>query len=1178
MFSSLNVGRPRKDILMRVNARKATVAVLFLVVCWMPSVYGQTSTSGGITGVVTDQTGAVVPSVVVQVEDRDKGDTQESVTNGDGLYLFSFLPPGLYTVTFVHADLATATRNLEVPLGPPVTLNVRLRVAAQRAAVRVTEDAPLIRAENGDVAATIGVKQIAQVPNPGNDLTYLVQTAPGMIMNTDGGAGNFSNLGMPGTSNQFTVNGMLQNDFGANVNVAGALGLFLGSNQVEEVAVVSNGYSQFGSAAGANVNYITKSGGNSIHGNAVYYWNGTVLNANNWFNNAFGISRPPDHAHQWAGSLGGPVRKDKLFFFVNTEGARLLLPTTEQVQLPSPQFEAATIDNIDARFGPVSASDAFYKKIFALYNAAPGAAGTLPGDFAGSLGCGGFVGPAGLGTAQPCAEHYVAKLAAPDNQWLLSGRLDWNVSNSDRVFLLIQSDHGSQRDYSDPISPIFNLNANVPSWQGQLVETRAFGPSAANQFLVSGWWQGFVTRSSNLPQSLSAFPTVLNWNAAGGLFANLGGINNFFPEGRNATHFQISDDFTKSLGHHNLAFGVDDLQAYVTVFGYSANTIGTLKPFSLDAFYQGGADPVTPTADFTTLNQVFSSQASERFRFSRLGAYASDEWHLRPNLKVVPTLRVEHQSNPVCQRHCIDRLTGPFESVSHDPSQPYNQVLSTGLSHVFQDLNNLLWSPRLSFAWQPLGVSRNTVLRSGFGIFFDPLPAFLISPARFSGNPPLLNSYVISGDNLTPGEGTSLFKDASASNTAFLNGLAAGLTLAQIRAKVAGFSPPGLSLPEAKTFSPQYQKWSLELQQGIGADSKFSLGYYGNHGIHELLENPSANAFGFGPLPGSYCGTPVVAPCADPRFSQVIVDTNGGISNYNGMVASFEHRFTQHSQGLFRASYTYGHAFDETSNGGIFSFTSGSSSTPQDPFHIRGAYGPAEYDVRHSLTSSYVWQIPLRAAFRGHGPAAVLNGWQVSGTVFARTGFPYTVFDGGESFFLLVNNNYGSEIYGVLASRLGPQGSCGKGAAQPASPNPCLPPQILPSGAPNPNSAFVQSGCETGFNVGYAGAVPPNCSSGNLVHLAQGRNQFRGPAYVNTDFSILKNTKLPGWEGGELSIGAQFFNFFNHPNFGFPVHDITSPQFGQIFGLERPPSSLLGSGLGGNASARLIQLTLRLQF
>jgi len=134
---------------------------------------------------------------------------------------------------------------------------------------------------------------------------------------------------------------------------------------------VSTGYSgQFGGAAGGNVNYITKSGSNEFHGNAQYYWNGRVFNANDWVNKALGNPRPFDIANQWAGSIGGPIKKDKLFFFLDNEGLRILIPQLFFVQAPSPQFEAATIANIDTRFGSTSASDAFYKKIFNLYNAA----------------------------------------------------------------------------------------------------------------------------------------------------------------------------------------------------------------------------------------------------------------------------------------------------------------------------------------------------------------------------------------------------------------------------------------------------------------------------------------------------------------------------------------------------------------------------------------------------------------------------------------------------------------------------------------------------------------------------------------------------------------------------------------------------------------------------------------
>src|SRR5208283_5734517 len=192
-----------------------------------------------------------------------------------------------------------------------------LQVARAEASVSVSAEAPLVNAENGDVSTTMNAKQISEVPNPGNDLTYIAQTAPGAIMNTDmigfGGLGNVSILGMPGTSNLFTLNGMNNNSILVNTNNSGVMGMMLGQNEVQEATIVSNGYSgQFGGAAGANVNYLTKSGGNNFHGNAAYYWNGSALNANDWIDNAFGNPRPFDIANQWAGSLGGPVKKDKL--------------------------------------------------------------------------------------------------------------------------------------------------------------------------------------------------------------------------------------------------------------------------------------------------------------------------------------------------------------------------------------------------------------------------------------------------------------------------------------------------------------------------------------------------------------------------------------------------------------------------------------------------------------------------------------------------------------------------------------------------------------------------------------------------------------------------------------------------------------------------------------------------
>jgi len=177
-----------------------------------------------------------------------------------------------------------------------------------------------VQSENGDASVTITHRQISELPNPGNDLTYVAQTAPGVVMNTDvQGYANFSVLGLPGTSNLYSVDGVNNNNGATNFNLAGAMGLLLGQNQIQEATVVTTGYSgQFGGAAGATISYITKSGSNDFHGNAQYYWNGRVLNANNVFAKAAGAPRPFDVANQWAASLGGPIKRDKLFFTLDT--------------------------------------------------------------------------------------------------------------------------------------------------------------------------------------------------------------------------------------------------------------------------------------------------------------------------------------------------------------------------------------------------------------------------------------------------------------------------------------------------------------------------------------------------------------------------------------------------------------------------------------------------------------------------------------------------------------------------------------------------------------------------------------------------------------------------------------------------------------------------------------------
>ena len=494
---------------MRVWPLRLVLVLLILVMCRSQKLNAQTTTSGALAGVVTDQSNAVITDADVAIRDNAKGTTQSTRTDQEGVYRFFFLLPGTYTLTVTHADFRERRRTVDVLLGPAVSVNVALAIATPATEVTVADEALLLQAESGDFSTAINEEQISNLPNSGNDLSYIAQSAPGVVMNTDGGGGNFSSLGMPGTSSLFTLNGMNDNDMGLNLNQTGPLGLMLGQNQVQEATVVTNGYSgQFGTLAGANVNYITKSGGNGFHGNAEYFWNGRVLNANDWINKAFGQPRPFAIANQWAGSVGGPLRKDKLFFFFNSEGLRLTLPLIFPTVVPSTEFEAATMDNIDRKFGPTSASHDFYQRIFDLYNTARGTHAVQPGGFfeEDKTGCDSSFNLGGL----PCAVNFVKTGTQPIYESLISARIDWNAASKDRVFLLVQYDNGINR-FVDPISPLFNIETDQPWWQGQLVQTHTFGVSAANQFVLGSWWRSAIFKPKNLAQTQATFPTRLGW-------------------------------------------------------------------------------------------------------------------------------------------------------------------------------------------------------------------------------------------------------------------------------------------------------------------------------------------------------------------------------------------------------------------------------------------------------------------------------------------------------------------------------------------------------------------------------------------------------------------------------------------------------------------------------------------
>ncbi|MCU1299015.1 MAG: hypothetical protein JWO91_3293, partial [Acidobacteriaceae bacterium] len=819
------------------------------------SAAAQSNISGDVTGIITDPSGAVLPNVPVTLTNNDTGVTRTTNSNGAGVYRFSLLEPGKYTVSASPQGFQEVKRAVTIAVGQANTVNLQMAVAGGAQTVEVSAEGVVLQTEGGNISTTFTPEQVSQMPNPGNDLTFIVQTAPGAVMNTQSGYGNEAIYGLPGTSNLFTVDGENENDPFLNLNNSGATNLLLGSNDIQEVTVVSNGYqAQYGQLGGANVNYVTKSGTNKFHGNAEYFWNGSFLNANDWFANHTSpkTPRPFDNANQWAASFGGPIRKNKTFFFADTEGLRFVLPSVISTNIPSPQFEAATLANVA---GTSPAQAPFYTNMFNLYNGAVGAnraANILPNGTDSVTGaptgpgCVGFSPFANATT--PCALQFQSTAPNQSNEWLLTARVDQNFGSNDRMFVHFRTDHGSQATYTDSINPIFNALSKQPQYEGQLNETHTFSGNMVNQFILAGSWYSAIFSTANLGASLATFPYTLRFS--GQAFTTLGGEDNVWPQGRNVTQYQISDQLSVTHGRHNLAFGVDFRRNDITDHDPSLGSVGLSSGETLSNFFSGAG---------TTYTQNFPTRLTQPIALYTLGLFAQDTWSVRPNLKVTLALRAEHDSNPICTLNCFARFNTSFTDIPHDPNQPYNQVLRTGFRQALPNYTNIAWEPRFGFAWTPLGTGSNTVIRGGVGIFRDVFPATVAD--NFIRNPPVNNAFSVGTGALDPAVPGSQPSTAAASNSAFISQYSTGGTLASISAAVPAFVPPTLFNPDRTIHYPLYEEWNLQLQQGLGQRMSFAIGYVGNHGIYEPVINDGQNAYcNVTPLP--FVFSAATTPCA----------------------------------------------------------------------------------------------------------------------------------------------------------------------------------------------------------------------------------------------------------------------------------------------------------------------------
>jgi len=1124
----------------------------------LPSVHAQTNISGDIVGSVTDPEGAAVPNATVITTSKSNGSSKTVITSARGDYRVPLLAPGDYEITVAAMGFEGAKTTVTVPAGSVANGDLKLLVGKSTTTVDVTTSQPLLHTEDAQISTSYTMEQVQTLPNPGNDLTFVAQTSPGAVMNTEMGYGNFSVFGLPATSNTFTVNGGYENDPFLNVNNSGASNLLLGNNDIADVTVTSNAYdAAFGGLGGAQVSEISRSGGNGFHGNATYWWNGRILNASPYFNNQTPTitPRPFDNVNQWAAGVGGPIKKDKAFWFVDYEGLRVILPTSSIVTAPSQAY-------IDAVTGQTPYNQATSilpcGNLVTGYLPTPNSSQQNPGPCP-ALQYGGY--PTGSQSAQiplynslfSVYQHPANYASATPNasdpygvdfpvqnsnfthEWLITGRIDVNLGPNDKLFGHSNVDKGLQATFTDAFNPLFNADSPQPQYQGQLSETHTFTPNLTNQFLFSAIYYRAIFTNTNLAAATALVPFTLNsadlfggskaFTGATDQFSAVGGLNFEWPQGRNVTGYQFQDDLSWTRGNHTLRVGWTMRRDDITDYGPSILTTPLVAANEAAGFATGNLDGYL---------QQFPSRTTQPVALYAMGGYFQDTWKTLPNLTVTYGLRLEHNSNPICITSCFNVLTNDFfGSTGSTTATPYNQIITAGQRQAFSSLQTIGYEPRFGFSWQPFGVGSHTVVRGGFGMFADAFPG-QIADSLLNNAPGNVQEFVAGyTDPSVPGSAASI---AAGNAAGFVAGFANGTATADSVGTV------GFANATKHISYPTYEEYSLALEQQINRNTSIAVNYVGNHGYHEPVVNGAVNAYASASSVCTYCGNFPGLPLTPPvqSLSRPTEVYSGASSNYNGLITTVTHRERYLT---LQVNYAYSHALDEISNGGFDSFGGDSLTGPEDPYNLAYNYGNADYDTRNYISGSYVFTLPYWG-----GPRVLTDNWEFAGTVFHNTGLPLTVVDGNVSSSL---GNYGSNAYAAKLNG-----------------------NSIHCGANNVYSAVTSI---------VANPCAITAASGNFAETTafgqQTRNQVRGPNFTDSDLDITKGFKVPKWESAQLKLGAQFFNLFNHPNFAQPVADVSNlSQNGGIFGTVNPPTSILGSFLGGNASPRLIQAKMVFQF
>jgi Carboxypeptidase regulatory-like domain/TonB dependent receptor-like, beta-barrel len=1058
--------------------RATSGLVVSLLVLLLVSVALAQLPTGTILGVVKDASGGVVPGAPVTARNVDTGQSRSAVTQADGSYRFNALPVGNYEVRVEAKGFQVAVRSgLTLTVAQEAVVNISLQVGAASQTVVVTTEAPLVNTTSGSLGGLVNEQKVADLPLNGRNYIDLALLQPGVNIDMNKPVGEatwYSSNGAGVRSNYYLMDGTpTRNLYGTNPSsqVATALGV----DGVKEFRLITNNMSaEYGMSMGSVMTVVSKSGTNSFHGDAYEYLRNSALDARNFFDvppSVLGRRLPSFTQNQFGASFGGPIQKDKTFFYATYESLHQRLGTSLRPTTLDPGcFGAAgaTITNTACpQLGSTSSVkiSAVIAPLLALY---PPATSLSDHSFPFAF-------------SSPLLDNFG------------QGRVDHTFSANDTMFIRFTTDHANQTYYSQVFPQFTDIPASHNDY-ATLGETHIFTASLLNTARFS--WANTTLRTGGPTPFIGPQYSFVQGQPLGAI--NVSGLDQFGPDtpipiSERQYIWTWSDDVFYTRGRHSLKFGTLINRITQEPHGGTPGLRGSLTFPNVASFLQGlpaAEAALTPGGSFY-----------RDYRNETYGFYVQDDWRTTSRLTLNLGLRYEFNTVP-------RELHGLESSIRN----PYTGVTPiVGPLMVNNSLHN--FSPRVGFAWDVFGNGKMAV-RGGFSLLYDisNLGAGLITVPL--GQPP----FAFSSTDNSPGPLDAIPLDCPSQTS--------GLPLC--------FSPANagktLQMMDYNFQQPSMKQFNLTVERQLPWNMALTVAYGGSLGQHIVTSGHQGNPVVPGGVPdanGNCVARPAGQalnltsmvdgsatacwlkgdPRVNPAWSSIAYRTADGSSWYNSLQVTLN---KQLSKGLqFQSSYTWSKSIDELQNqlGTDQTFTEAASRT--DAFHTTTDRGPSIFDSGQNwhFNALYHFPSPQASGFTGK----MLGGWWLAGIETIQTGYPFTS---------CVSSNVSRSVIarGGCADRPDFVTSANLAAAQALDPNAVV----------YNASTVIIGNPQLWFNPHMFTAAHP----GFLGDV--GRNLLRGPGFSNLDFTVAKDTRL-GFlgESGNLEFRAEFFNIMNHANFQF---------------------------------------------